>query len=83
MPVIITVIPLHPSLIGTGAIFLFVLYLSEISVFGISVILTSFLNRSGCFAPLLSAGVTFAYAYFMWMQAMFANFDLHRTYNTF
>ena len=83
MPVIVTVILLHSLLTGMGEVFLFVLYPSEISAFGIPVILTSFLNRSGCFAPLLSAGVTSAYAYFMWMQAMSANSDLRRTRNTF
>ena len=65
LPVITTIVLLHHPLIGRGAIMLFMLYLSEISVFGISVMAASSLNRSNCFALSLSAVVTFAYAYSM------------------
>ena len=65
MPAIITIILLHHPPIGRGAILIFMLYLSEISVFGISVMAASSLNRSNCFALSLSAVVTFVYAYSM------------------
>ena len=71
LPFVITVLFLHSFLIGPGAILLFVLFVSEVAVFGVSAIATSFLKRSNRFILLVSTGVTLVYASGIWVYALF------------
>ena len=68
LPVVITAILVYSLPHGAGVYILFLLFFSEISVFAISIMAASFLNRSKRFMLLVSAGVTSAYACYVWYE---------------
>ncbi len=67
LPVIITVILSHPSLLDRHAFLYFMFYFSAISVFGISGMAASFLKRSNRVTLAVSAGAAFAYVCGIWV----------------
>ena len=72
LPVVVTVMLFHPPFrMGPGAVVLFVLFLSGISVLGFSVIVVSLLERSNRFTLAVSAGVAFAYTCCLWIYMLF------------
>ena len=66
LPVIITVILSHPSLLDRYIFWVFIFYFSPISVFGISGMVASLLKGSNRVTLAVSAGVAFAYIYCVW-----------------